>query len=145
MSTSGDRVVIGADLDDSQGNDSGAAYVYLISKGVWKLESKLLPSVGDYSGYHCGSSVDISSDGRTIAVGCPDAPGGGVVYVYSLQDEGKWVQKDKLTIPPSTYLPSQVKNLMLGHSVATTPGDEGIVVSGYGQLYGDVFSYSKKC
>ena len=95
----------------------------------------------DHSGYQCGSSVDISKDGRTVAVGCPQAPEGGVVYVYSHQGEGVWVQHDKL-VAPEGY--SGV-GLILGHSVTTTPSEDGLVIAGYGQLSGDVFSYSKNC
>ncbi|KAL7464595.1 hypothetical protein ACHAXS_004936 [Conticribra weissflogii] len=146
VATSGDRIVIGADLDDSYGEDSGAAYVYRLSKGVWKLESKLIPSgdVTDYSKHNCGSSVDISSDGNTIAVGCSGAPGGGLVYVYVLKEEGVWMKKDTLTVP-SAYTEGQVRNLKLGHSVAVSPGDNSMVVSGYGELYGDVWSFAKDC
>jgi len=88
--------------------------------------------------------VDISSDGKTIAVGCSGAPGGGLVYVYVLKEEGVWVKKDTLTVP-SAYTDAQVRNLKLGHSVTVSPGDNSMVVSGYGELYGDVWSFAKDC
>eukprot|EP00579_Thalassiosira_antarctica_P030724 CAMPEP_0202031430 /NCGR_PEP_ID=MMETSP0905-20130828/65011_1 /ASSEMBLY_ACC=CAM_ASM_000554 /TAXON_ID=420261 /ORGANISM="Thalassiosira antarctica, Strain CCMP982" /LENGTH=755 /DNA_ID=CAMNT_0048595267 /DNA_START=189 /DNA_END=2453 /DNA_ORIENTATION=+ len=100
VATSGERIVVGADLDDSQGTDSGAAFVYRLSNGAWKFEKKLIPDVGteDHRGYVCGFRVDISNDGKTIVVGCPEAPGGGVAYVYNLQESGSWVQTEKLTV-----------------------------------------------
>ena len=75
VATSGKRIVVGADLDDAQGVDSGAAYVYRISNGVWTLESKLIDQFAEAAfgkeldAYECGHSVDISDDGKTILIG----------------------------------------------------------------------------
>jgi hypothetical protein len=139
VATSGDRIVVGADLDNSQGEDSGAAYIFRLSNRVWDLESKLVPGTGEYSGYECGFSVDISNDGETVLVGCPGAPGGGVAYVYKLQqDGGKWAQIEKL-VPTGSG-----ENLSLGGSVALS-GADGMAVVGYGKSDGEVFSYRKDC
>ncbi|KAL7541306.1 hypothetical protein ACHAXR_010798 [Thalassiosira sp. AJA248-18] len=142
VATSGELIVVGADLDDSQGKDSGAAYVYRLSNGAWRLESKLIDQqgTGRHRNFECGSSVDISNDGKTIIVGCPGAPGGGVAHVYNLQESGGWVQMEKFTVPDGYDGP----NLRLGGSVASS-GVDGMAVLGYGNSGGEVFSYRKEC
>jgi hypothetical protein len=143
VSTSGDVIVVGADLDDSQGIDSGAAYVYSLSKGgVWSVDSRLI-TIDDnpvHDGYACGTSVDISSDGKTIVVGCPKAPGGGVAFVYNFENEKVWVQKD-FFVYQDFYAQGSAR---LGESITAQPGENGMVVTGYG-LNGEVFSFSKDC
>jgi len=74
------RIVVGADFDDSQGNNSGAAsYVYRRSKGAWNLELTLPPAIDDttedHGGYLCGSSVDMSNDGEMVVFGCTGSCG----------------------------------------------------------------------
>jgi len=142
VATSGNNIVIGADLDDSQGNDSGAAYVYSLSNGVWKLDTRLinLDENPVHDGYACGTSVDISSDGKTIVVGCPKASSGGVSFVYTYENDQVWVQKD-FFVYSDFYLQ---ENARLGESSAAQPGDDGNIATGYG-LNGEVYSYSKDC
>eukprot|EP00581_Thalassiosira_minuscula_P006249 CAMPEP_0183745228 /NCGR_PEP_ID=MMETSP0737-20130205/66132_1 /TAXON_ID=385413 /ORGANISM="Thalassiosira miniscula, Strain CCMP1093" /LENGTH=713 /DNA_ID=CAMNT_0025980887 /DNA_START=212 /DNA_END=2353 /DNA_ORIENTATION=- len=138
VATSGDTIVIGADLDDSLGNDSGAAYVYRLTNRAWKFDKKLTPAgSGDHREYNCGFRVDISNDGKTVLVGCPGAPGGGVSYVYNLHDDGNWALAKKLTVPNGV-------NLSLGGSVALS-GEDGLAVVGYGKMSQEVFSYKKGC
>lgn len=136
-------IIVGADLDDSQGVDSGAAYVYRLSKGgVWSLDSKLI-TIDDnpvHDGYACGTSVDVSSDGKTIVVGCPKAPGGGVAFVYNFENERVWVQND-FFVYQDFYAQGSAR---LGESVTAQPSENGMVVTGYG-LNGEVFSFSKNC
>ncbi|VAX42299.1 hypothetical protein MNBD_PLANCTO03-96, partial [hydrothermal vent metagenome] len=42
VSISGDAVVIGARFDDDNGTDSGSAYVFIRSGGMWIQQAKLL-------------------------------------------------------------------------------------------------------
>ncbi len=142
VATSGDRIVVGADLDDMQGEDSGAAYVYHLSNGVWRLESKLIatvdPGMVDNRGFKCGHSVSISDEGTLIVVGCPNAPTKGAAYVYQLKDNETWVQKMKLNVPEDQYFDTSMR---LGSSVALS-GDMALI--GYGEM-GEIFSYVKDC
>jgi len=146
VATSGERIVVGADLDDSLGEDSGAAYIYRLSNGVWDLEgSKLVPNIepgtGDHRNYECGFSVDIDNAGTTVVVGCPEAPGGGVAYVHNLQENGEWIQTEKLSVPGR----NSDTGMQLGSSVALSSGEDGMAVVGYGESNGEVFSYRKDC
>ena len=146
VATSGNRIVVGADYDDAQGFDSnsGAAYVYRLSNGVWNLESKLIDQFAEAAfglpldGYECGRSVDISDDGKTIIVGCPGAPGGGKTNVYSFRDsDRRWVQSETFGGYPGN-------GLRIGESTALS-GVDGTTVVGYGKSNGEVFSHGKDC
>lgn len=72
-------------------------------------------------------------------VGCPGAPGGGVAYVYNLQENGKWAQTKGFGLPTGTFI------TRLGSSVALSTGEDGMIIVGYGEANGEVFSYRKDC
>ncbi|OFW64218.1 MAG: hypothetical protein A2135_08470 [Actinobacteria bacterium RBG_16_67_15] len=81
----GDTVVVGASFADQ----TGAAYVFVRSGGVWSQQDKLIADDGgtfDAVGY----SVGIWGD--TVVVG---APGGGAAYVFT-RSGVDWPQQDKL-------------------------------------------------
>ncbi|MFC1701222.1 choice-of-anchor U domain-containing protein [Pseudomonadota bacterium] len=90
----GDRAVIGARLDDDDGNGSGAAYVYLRNPqtGLWEEEAKLVMASAA-AGDNFGSSVAI--DGDVVVVGAPqdDINVGsnfhGSAHVFT-RDPGGW-------------------------------------------------------
>jgi hypothetical protein len=118
--------------------DAGAAYVYKLANGVWSLDSRLI-TIDDnpvHDGYECGKSVDISSDGSTILVGCPK---GGVTFTFIRQNE-VWIQQDFFTY--EDFYSKQSSRM--GESVAAQPGRDGVIVTGYGANE-EVFSYSKDC
>ena len=89
----GDTIVVGAARSNYRGTNSGAAYVYTRSGGVWTQGLKLSPSDAG-SGDHFGDEVKIK--GNRIAVG---ATGlfvsnsiGGAVYMYSRSGNGPWIE-----------------------------------------------------
>ncbi len=66
VSVSGDTAAVGSVFDDGAGTDSGSAYVYLRSGGVWTQQQKLTASdaaAGDFFG------TSVSVDGDTAVVG----------------------------------------------------------------------------
>eukprot|EP00985_Skeletonema_marinoi_P012026 scaffold5741_cov112-Skeletonema_marinoi.AAC.2 len=147
VSTSGSRIIIGADYDGSQGEGAGASYVYQLENGVWKLEQTFLPPYGSVQ-YRCGSKVEISSDGRTIMIGCPNAGDGGIVYVYRLSEQGdktSWLQLEKLAASDGDLSASATTSMMLGDSLAISEGDNLLLVAGYGSRNGEVFTYRQDC
>jgi hypothetical protein len=147
VSTSGNRIIIGADYDGSQGEGAGASYVYQIENGVWKLEQTFLPPPGSVQ-YRCGSSVKISPNGKTIMVGCPDGGNGGLVYVYRLSEQGgrtTWVQLERLAATDGALSASATNNMALGDSLAISQGDNLLLVAGYGGQNGEVFTYRQDC
>ncbi|MGO9011834.1 MAG: FG-GAP repeat protein [Bryobacteraceae bacterium] len=91
VSVSTDTLVIGAfEKNDYQ----GAAYVFVLSGGIWSQQQKLTASDGAASD-NFGSSVSLSGD--TTMIGAPGKNGlQGATYVFVLSG-GTWSQQQKLT------------------------------------------------
>jgi hypothetical protein len=91
----GDTAVIGAFLDDDNGEDSGSAYVFTQTGGVWTEQAKLLPADGDAEDYF-GS---VALDGDTAVIGAylddDDDPRSGSAYVFT-RAGGVWTEQAKL-------------------------------------------------
>ncbi|CAG9467061.1 unnamed protein product [Pedinophyceae sp. YPF-701] len=89
----GTTVVVGAPSATVSGQAAaGAAYIFALSNGVWNI-SATLTAATPASDASFGSSVAISTDGNTIAVGQPGAAGApagtGKVLVYK-QVSSSW-------------------------------------------------------
>ncbi|PCI07763.1 hypothetical protein COB72_09595, partial [bacterium] len=94
VAISGDTIVVGAHSNDHDGTNSGAAYVYTRSGGVWTQRVKLSPSDAQPLD-HFGAEVFIK--GNLIAVGATGLSAGGsdggAVYMYSRSVvNGTWTQ-----------------------------------------------------
>jgi hypothetical protein len=150
VAVSGDTVVVGAPEEDSStvgvnsvplegASDSGAAYVFVRSGGVWSQQAYLKPPVVGTTragaGYEFGWSVAISGD--TVAVGAYDeassttginsspnelAPGAGAAYVFA-RSGGAWSQQAYLK--PAAVGTSQA-NDHFGAAIAVS-GDTVVV------------------
>ena len=96
ISNDGNRVVVGARLDDTGGSDAGAAYVYSYSNGNWTLDTvsgvstgRIQASAGGSAtaGDRFGNSVAMSGDGTRIIVGAiyedTGAGNAGTAYIYT--------------------------------------------------------------
>ena len=86
--------------------NNGAAYVFSRTDGSWAQEAYLKPA-STYLNSYFGTSIDISGDGQTIAVGATgdssnapgingnssdvSAPASGAVYIFRLNDSS-WAQ-----------------------------------------------------
>ncbi|BFM48734.1 hypothetical protein [Marinomonas sp. THO17] len=89
MSHDGSILAVGAFEEDGrasginqpysdESDQSGAVYVYAHKENSW-YEEAYLKSSNNYRGGNFGASLDVSQDGRTIAVGAPFAES---VYVF---------------------------------------------------------------
>ena len=92
----GTTLVSGAYFDDDVASGCGAAYVHVLSGGVWTQQAKLLPSDGtsfDRFGWH----VDVNGD--TAVVACIFGDGlaavSGTAYVY-VRSGTVWSEQAKL-------------------------------------------------
>ena len=108
---SGNTAVIGAVGDTSAGTNSGSAYVFVRSHGVWTQQAKLSANdAGPEDKF--GQSAAISDD--TIIIGAPsDTPNGtdsGSAYIFT-RDGDTWTQQSKLIGDPLSV------NSMFGWSV----------------------------
>jgi hypothetical protein len=106
-----DDVLVGAPMNDSNGESAGRAYVFSGSRG-----SVLLVLNGERAGDRFGSAVAGWSDDRLslIAVGAPDAgaSGGGRTYVY-----------DGLSDAPAFVIDAGATGLELGGMFVSVVGD----------------------
>ena len=81
----GDTAIIGAVFDDDNGVNSGSAYVFIRSGGVWSQQAKLLASDGE-AGDWFGNGVALNGDTAIIGTQQDDDNGNysGSAYVFSL-------------------------------------------------------------
>jgi hypothetical protein len=114
LSMSDGVVIAGANREDSNGIDAGAAYVYRFNGAEWAHEQKLLASDG-VSTDRFGTHVAVAGDMILVGARFDDHPGltdAGSAYVFR-RSGGSWVQKTKLI--GSDTDPSD----LLGHTVST--------------------------
>lgn len=96
VSISGDRVLVGAELDDGAGPLAGAAYVFHKSLGHWVEEAKL--TAGDAAGGDVfGRSVALQGDRALVGAELHDHGAGaaGAAYVFE-RGPGGWTQTAEL-------------------------------------------------
>lgn len=120
----GDTALIGADLDDDKGEDSGSVYVYTRSEGTWSQQAKLTAAdAGTVDIF--GVRVAISGDTALIAARRDDDDVNGVdsgsAYVF-IRSGTSWTQQAKLTANDAEA------GDLFGFSVALY-GDTGIVTA----------------
>jgi hypothetical protein len=79
ISSDGNRAIVGGNTDN---NNSGAAWVFSRSGGVWTQQAKLTGS-GAVGAAYQGTSVTISGDGSTVILGGPgDNSGAGAAWAF---------------------------------------------------------------
>ena len=85
----GDTAIVGATRDDEEGQDAGAAYVFVRSGIQWTFQEKLIGNNTEAED-NFGYAVDV--DGDFAIVTSPKNKGSGAAYIY--QREGAvWEQK----------------------------------------------------
>ncbi|MBZ5588758.1 MAG: hypothetical protein LAO05_09345 [Acidobacteriia bacterium] len=95
LSADGNTAIVGGPSDDS---NTGAAWVFTRSDGVWTQQGGKLVGTGAVAGplgtgIGQGHSVDVSADGNTAIVGGPYGDGGaGAVWVFT-RSGGVWTQQ----------------------------------------------------
>ena len=92
----GDTVVIGAYGDDDNGSNSGSAYVFTRTGGVWTEHAKLRASDGAMLDVF-GASVALDGDTAVIGAREDDDNGlqSGSAYVFT-RSGGVWTEQAKL-------------------------------------------------
>ena len=126
ISADGNTLAVGAAEEDSsakginpngvflQAPDSGAAYVFVRSAGIWTQEAHIKASNTD-SGDRFASALALSANGNTLAVGAPfessaartvngaqgnraEGDSSGAVYVFA-RAAGTWAQRSYVKAP----------------------------------------------
>lgn len=96
VSISGNRALIGAEMDDDNGDRSGSAYIFEFDGANWVESIKLKPVDGGAFNYF-GSAVALSGNRALIAATYGgDVPGSGAVYVFDY-DGTHWIESDKFS------------------------------------------------
>ncbi len=91
VAISSDRMVVGAQIDETNGVNSGSAYVYERSSGEWMETAKLLASDGA-EGDFFGLPVALSGDRIAVGAsgkGSEKGLGVGAAYIFDLAG-GEW-------------------------------------------------------
>ena len=103
VSIDGNLMVIGAQLDDDAGTQSGSAYVYRLDGSNWIEEAKLTASDGAPED---SFGVAVSVSGNVIVVGAAGddegESGSGSAYVFRF-DGTQWIEEAKLTAFDPTW------------------------------------------
>jgi len=96
VTVSGETAVIGAARDDDQGENSGAAYVFVRDGMTWSQQAKLTADDGAAND-RFGTRVEIQGDTAVIAaiLGDGAAPDVGAAYVFT-RSANVWAQHAKL-------------------------------------------------
>ena len=96
VSISGNTGLVGALQDDPSGLNSGSAYVFVRSEGVWTEQAKLVASDGAASDFF-GYSASLSGDTALVGATGDDDNGSfsGSAYVF-VRSGGAWVEQAKL-------------------------------------------------
>ncbi|MFZ4797170.1 MAG: T9SS type A sorting domain-containing protein [Bacteroidia bacterium] len=90
ISADGNTVIIGGRYDNSL---QGAAWVFTRNNGLWSQQGNKLVGTGGIGATGQGSSVSISADGNTAAVGgFLDSSSQGATWVYT-RNSGVWTQQ----------------------------------------------------
>ncbi len=92
----GDVVLVGADRNDDNGENSGSVYVFHFDGASWMEQQKLLPSDGA-AGDLFGFSVAVYGDRALVGAPWHDATGenAGAAYVFRF-DGSTWIEQQKL-------------------------------------------------
>jgi SH3-like domain-containing protein len=98
MNSAGDRIIVGARLDEAVGaNDSsGLAYVYISGSSGWTQQQILSGSLATGLGDQFAHSVAINSTGDRVIVGANADEGGGRAYIFVSGASG-WIQQQILS------------------------------------------------
>jgi hypothetical protein len=103
VSVSGDTMVAGARRDDDAGSQSGSAYIFVRSGGIWSQEAKLTASDAAFDDVF-GDSVSVSGDTAVIGATQDDDAGSnsGSTYVF-VRSGGTWTEQAKLTASDAAF------------------------------------------
>lgn len=111
LSADGNTLAVGAPGEDSAANeidgeqsddsaeDAGAVYVFTRAGGEWSQQA-YIKAANAQAGDRFGTSVALSADGHTLAVGAPGQAHTGAVYMFS-RASGGWAREGHLKVIPA--------------------------------------------
>jgi hypothetical protein len=121
ISNKGNTAIIGGPLDNGS---TGAAWVFVRSRGVWSQQSKLIGTGVTGAFATQGTSVALSGDGNTAVVGgFNDNDEVGAAWVFT-RSRREWTQQAKLVGTEA------VGTALQGYSVSISDDGNTVIVSG---------------
>ena len=140
INAAGNRVAIGATLNDGNGSSSGHTRIYEYSNGTWSQLGQDIDgeAAGDYSGY----SVSMNAAGNRVAIGAPynDGNGGasGHTRIYEYDDiTQEWAQLGQ-------DIDGEAANDYSGYSVSiNADGDRVAIGAVYNYGTGEVSGHTR--
>ncbi|MGI8788500.1 MAG: FG-GAP-like repeat-containing protein [Pyrinomonadaceae bacterium] len=151
VAISGNTMVVGAQFDGTTASQAGAAYVYVLSGGIWTQQAVLLANDGaaaDRFGY----SVAISENTIVVGAYTDDSPlsNAGSAYVF-VRSGTIWTFQQKLTGSDSTaddQFGSSVavsgESVVVGANHADLPGNSEAGSAYFYQRSGTVWTQTQK-
>ena len=122
LSADGNTAIVGGPGDNT---DTGAAWVFTRSGGVWTQQGSKLVGTGAVGNAGQGFSVALSADGNTAIVGGPaDNAGTGAAWVFT-RSGGVWTQQGNKLVGTGA-----VGTARQGHSVALSADGNTAIVGG---------------
>jgi phage gpG-like protein len=94
INSDGTYAIIGAQYEDTNGNNAGAAYIFTRAGSTWSQQAKIQSSdisADDYFGW----DVAMNSDTTYAIVGAPYENTGGAAYVFT-RSVSTWTQQQKI-------------------------------------------------
>ena len=134
VTLSADTALVGASLAEAPATNTGAAYVFTRSGGVWSLEQKLAASDG-LAQDQFGNALSLQGDTAFVAASNADpiTTGSGATYVFT-RSGGVWTEQQKLTPSDGVF------NGFFGSAIALQ-GDTALIgASGAEACYAFVLS-----
>ena len=123
LSIHADRLIVGANQDDDNGNNAGAAYIYAREEsGSWAQEAKITATDGS-AGDHFGISVDVDENRAIIGAPFDGNAYNGSAYIFTRDSNGAWSQEQKITASDSA------REDLFGLSVAID--DDRVIIGAY--------------
>ena len=122
LSADGNTAIVGGPDDNS---DTGAAWVFTRSGGVWSQQGNKLVGTGAVGNAGQGASVALSADGNTAIVGGPDDNSStGAAWVFT-RSGGVWTQQGNKLVGTDA-----MGNARQGYSVALSADGNTAIVGG---------------
>lgn len=137
VSISGNRIIVGAYLDDNVASEAGSAYIFEEdTSGQWNEVAKLVASDAGQRHWF-GWSVDILEDTAVVASPNSRTQASSAVHVFREDASGAWVEQARLV--PDDALSSVIR----GDEVAIS---EDLILFGtstndFGQFTGSAFAF----
>jgi hypothetical protein len=123
ISRDGNIIAVGSSKNSDVDEFSGRVRVFNYLNNSWLLRGGILSGSGNYEQF--GSSVDLSEDGNTLAVGSVgsgDSTGKVGVFKYDVDATGQWVQVGADIVGPG-------KNSYFGASIAISSTDDSTILA----------------